>query len=69
MFATLVIAFGASAFAIWYGQAHQNFVEGVLIAGGGLILIAALFILFRKAIITTSVIRNFSEIMFEDEED
>ena len=68
LFATLIIAFLAAAFAVWYGQTYNNYINGVLIAAGGLLVIGAVFILLRKVLITSSVIRNFSEIMFEEEE-
>jgi multisubunit Na+/H+ antiporter MnhB subunit len=68
LFATLILAFVAAAFAVWYGQTYNNYVEGVLIASGCLFVIGAVFILLRKTLITSSVIKNFSEIMFEEEE-
>lgn len=68
LFATLVLAFAAAAFAVWYGQTYNNYVDGVLIAAGCLLALGILFILLRKVLITSSVIRNFSEIMFEEEE-
>jgi nitrate reductase NapE component len=68
LFATLILAFVAAAFAVWYGQTYNNYVDGVLIAAGCLFVIGAVIILLRKVIITSSVIQNFSEIMFEEEE-
>ncbi|HKI89606.1 MAG TPA: phage holin family protein [Draconibacterium sp.] len=68
LFATLLLVFFAAAFAVWYGQTYNNYVDGVLIAAGCLFIIGAAIILLRKVIITSSVIRNFSEIMFEEEE-
>ena len=68
LFATLILAFLAAAFAVWYGQTYNNYVGGVLIAAGCLFVIGAVIILLRKVIITSSVIQNFSEIMFEEEE-
>ncbi|SHJ29604.1 Putative Holin-X, holin superfamily III [Tangfeifania diversioriginum] len=65
---SLVIGFGAAAFAVWYGQTYHNYFEGVLIAGGFLIIVAVGFLLFRKKIVTNSVISNFSEILFEEDE-
>lgn len=61
------IAFFAAAFAVWYGKTFNNYSEGLVISGGFILLIMLLFILFRKRIITTSVLQNYSEIMFEDE--
>lgn len=68
LFFILVIGFGAAAFAVWYGQTYNdNYVGGVLIAGGIIIGICLIFVLLRKKIITASVIRNLSEILFKDE--
>jgi hypothetical protein len=69
LFLILAFGFGAAAFAIWYGQAYNNYFEGVLIAGGGLVVLAFLFVLLRHQIITNPLIRNFSEILFDDEEE
>ncbi|WP_372950611.1 phage holin family protein [Mariniphaga sp.] len=69
MFLMLVIGFAATAFAVWYGETYNNYVAGLLIAGGVLILLAFIFILFRKQIVTTSVLKNFSEILFEDDDE
>lgn len=66
MFIMLIIGFAATAFAVWYGQTYNNYVEGLLIAGGALIILALVFILLRKQIVTTSVLRSFSEILFEE---
>lgn len=67
LFSLLIIGFAATALAVWYGQTYNNYVEGLLIAGGSLILIALIFYLLRKKIVENSVIRNFSEILFDDE--
>jgi membrane glycosyltransferase len=69
MFLMLIIGFAATAFAVWYGETYNNYVTGVLIAGGVLILLALVFILLRKQIVTASVLKNFSEMLFEDDED
>jgi hypothetical protein len=68
LFSILVVAFGAAAFAIWYGQTYGNYFEGVLIAGGCLIVLALLFVLLRHQIFTNPVLRNYSDILFEEDE-
>ncbi|MFW6246272.1 MAG: hypothetical protein ACOC13_02355 [Tangfeifania sp.] len=68
LFSMLVIGFGAAAFAIWYGQTYNNYFEGVLIAGGCLILVGLVFVLLRHKILTNPLLRNFSEILFEEDE-
>ena len=67
LFSMLVIGFGAAAFAIWYGQTYNNYFEGALIAGGCLIILGLIFVLLRHKILTNPVLRNFSDILFEDE--
>jgi hypothetical protein len=67
LFSVMVVVFAAAAFAVWYGQVYNNYVDGVLIAGGVIILICLIFILMRRQIITNSIIRNFSEVLFEDD--
>ncbi len=68
LFFMLVIGFGAAAFAIWYGQTYNNYFEGVLIAGGCLIVVGLIFVLLRHKILTNPLLRNFSEILFEEDE-
>lgn len=63
-----ITVFIAAAFAAWYGKTYNNYYEGILIAAGGLFILAIIFILFRKQIITPPLLRNYSEILFEDED-
>ena len=67
LFSMLIFGFGAAAFAIWYGQTYNNYFEGVLIAGGCLIFMALIFILLRHKIVTNPVLKNFSDILFDEE--
>lgn len=67
MFAILIIGFVAAALAVWYGEAYNNYFEGLLLAGGLLVLLAVIFIILRKRIVTRLVLKNFSDIMYEDE--
>lgn len=67
LFSMLIFGFGAAAFAIWYGQTYNNYFEGVLIAGGCLIILALIFILLRHKIVTNPVLKNFSDILFDEE--
>jgi mannose/fructose/N-acetylgalactosamine-specific phosphotransferase system component IIC len=67
LFAMLIIGFVAAAFAVWYGETYHNYFEGLLLAGGLLVLVGILFLILRKRIVTRFVLRNFSDIMYEDE--
>lgn len=70
MFVMLIIGFAATAFIFWYGQTYNgDYFTGLLIAGGALILMALVFILLRKQIVTNSVLKSFSEIIFEEDEE
>ncbi|MDD4143526.1 MAG: hypothetical protein PHN68_02710 [Prolixibacteraceae bacterium] len=68
LFVFLVIGFGATAFAVWYGQTYNNYFGGLLISGVSLIVLMLIFVLLRRHIITTTLIRNFAEILLEEEE-
>ena len=68
LFVFLIITFLAAAFAIWYGQEYDNLVDGLLIASGFLILLALVFIPLRKKLVTSNLLKNLSEIMFEADE-
>lgn len=70
--ATLIIwilTLVAAGFIVWYGQTYQNYLMGFLLAGGFLIVVLLLFIIFRRRIITNPVLRNFSEIIFDDDKE
>jgi len=62
-----ILGFAVAAFAIWYGKTYDNFTAGLLIASGLMLLIAFLFIVFRKNMVTTMVLQHFSKIILEDE--
>ncbi len=69
LFSVIIIMFLGAAFAIWYGQKFNNYFEGVLIATGFLVLIAVLFIVFRKKVLTNALLNNFSEVLFEEDDE
>jgi len=69
LFSVMIIMFLGAAFSIWYGQKFNNYAEGILISAGVLVIIAGLFLLLRKKIITNTLLNNFSEILFEEDED
>lgn len=63
-----ILVFIAAAFVAWYGKTNGNYYHGILLAAGGLLILFVLFILFRKKIITQTLLRNYSEILFQDDE-
>jgi hypothetical protein len=64
-----ILTIAAAGFIVWYGQTYNSYLTGFLLAGGFLILVLLLFIIFRKRIITNPVLRNYSEIIFDDDKD
>lgn len=66
--ATLTVGFGAAAFAVWYGQKFGSFVAGLLIAAGALLILSFVFFLIGRRLLVSIVIKNFSEILFDDDE-
>lgn len=65
----LIIGFLFAAFAIWYGSKYGNYAEGMLIAGGLLLLLALIFVVFRKRLVTNTVLRHYSKIIFDESND
>ncbi len=63
-----ILIFVFAAFAVWYGDKYHNYTEGILISGGILLLIAIIFMVFRKYLVTDSVLRQYSKIMFDNTE-
>lgn len=68
LLSTLVLAFAGVIFTLWYGQTYNNYLEGAGIVLGSLILLLVVFLIFRKTLLTSFFLSNFSEILFEDDE-
>lgn len=66
-FFLLIVATGVAAFAVWYGETYNDYVAGLLIAGGGLILITLLLVVIGKKLLSNTIIRAFSAMMFKEE--
>ena len=66
--AALTVGFGAAAFAVWYGETYGNYVEGLLIAAGALLIVSFIFFLIGRRLFVSVVIKNLSEILFDDDE-
>lgn len=69
LFLFLILACISTAFVIWYNQAYNNMLVGLLIALGFLISTCLLFIRFGKKIIMKNVLQNISEILFDEDEE
>ena len=67
MLIILIIAFVAVIFAVWYGQAYNNLINGLFIVSGFLVLLVLIFVLMRNKIITSNLLKNFADIMLEED--
>ena len=65
----LVLLFSLAAFVVWYGQVYHDYLTGLLLAIGILVVVAILFMVFRKQLITSTVLRMYSSILFEDDDE
>lgn len=68
LFIFLIITFLATAFVFWYEQTFQSIFIGLLIALGFILILGLLFFIFQKKLITKNLIKNFSEILFSEDE-
>ncbi len=66
--AALTVGFGAAAFAVWYGETYGSYVQGLLISAGALLILALIFFFIGRRLLVSIVIKNFSEIFFDDDE-
>jgi len=64
----LLVAFGGAAFAIWYGLTYGDYLTGVLIVTGFVILTLLVFLLGRKKLLASVFLSNISNILFEEDE-
>ena len=68
LLSTLILMFAGAAFVFWYGSTYNDYLAGVLIVIGFLLLFAVLFMALRKRIFTTVFLSNFSEILYDEDE-
>src|SRR5690606_9109923 len=60
---TIVFCFAATAFVIWYGTTYQDYLTGLFIVMGFVVLITLLFYVFRRVFVESMVIKKFSSIL------
>lgn len=65
----MVIFFASAAFVLWYGANYQNYFTGLFIVIGAVILLTIIFYLLRKVLVESVIVRKFSSILFQDEDD
>lgn len=66
---TLLFFFAAAAFVIWYGSNYQDYLTGLFIVMGIVVLITLLFYVFRRVFVESYVIKTLSSILLQDETD
>lgn len=66
LFATLFVLFASLALAIVIGKALDNYAYGFLIVAGFYLLLMLLAFLIKPQIVEGKILRNFSEIFFND---
>lgn len=69
MAGALILFFGLAAFVAWYGQVYHDYLTGLLLATGILVFLTLLLVLLRKRLITSFVLRKYSSMLFEDDEE
>lgn len=63
------LMFGAAAFVVWYGSVYGDYLSGLLIMTGFILVLGIVFYLLRMPMISSVVIRSFAKILFEDDDD
>lgn len=62
---SFVLLLLALAFSYWYGERYGSISEGLIISAGFYIVLALLIYLFRKSLISNTIIRECAELFFE----
>ena len=57
------------AFVVWYESMYGDYLTGLLIVLGLVVILGILFIIFRNNLITSKVLRTISSILLEPDED
>ena len=61
--------FAAAAFVIWYGSTYNDYLTGVFIVMGAIVLITLLFYAFRRIVVESFFIKKFASILLQVDED
>ncbi|MDY0104749.1 MAG: hypothetical protein RBS07_17580 [Lentimicrobium sp.] len=65
----LFILFASAAFVVWYGQQYGDYLTGLFIISGFIVFLNVLFYILKRQLITSSIIKALSRILFTKEED
>lgn len=69
VFGMLIFLFAALAFVVWYERMYGDYLTGLLIVLGLVVIMAILFIIFRNSLVTSKVLRTISSILLESAEE
>jgi len=69
MVGVLILFFGLAAFVVWYGQVYHDYLTGLLLVIGFLVFLTLLFMLFKKQLITSFILRVYSSMFFDEDEE
>lgn len=69
LLSTLIVAFAGAVFVIWYGLTFNNYLTGMLIFTGFLLIVLVIFLLIMKKMLTSFFLSNISVIIFEEDDD
>ncbi len=65
----LILFFGLAALVVWYGQTYQDYLTGLLLAIGVLVVLTVLFALLKNKLLTTIVLRKYSSMFFDEDDE
>ena len=68
-FVFIIFILAIAAFLTWYSQTYHNLLNGIYIAGGFVVAVGLIFVLISKHFMSTILVRNFSKIIFEEDEE
>jgi cytochrome c biogenesis protein CcdA len=65
----MAIFFAFAAFVVWYGQTYNDYLTGLLIVVVSLVVLAILFFLLKKPLLTSIILRKYSDKLFDENEE
>lgn len=66
---TIFFIFAAATFVVWYGVQYQDYLTGLIIVMGSIIVLIVTFILLRRKIFETFFLKTFSSILLDKEDE
>lgn len=66
---TIIFLFASAAFVVWYGSNYQDYLTGLFIVMGFVVLLTLLFYVFRRVFVESYIIKKLSSILLQDDND